>query len=76
MNRIGVVSTKTPEQTDKMIDSIFDEKTKKQLHHPVVLFGRYHCIARKPKCETCPIKKYCNYYEKSVSDSVLKAYKT
>ena len=61
MNRIGIVKTKTPEQTDVMIDTIFDNATKKVLHHPFVLFGRYHCTARKPKCSTCPVAKYCNY---------------
>lgn len=62
MNRLGVVDTKTPEQTDREIDRIFDEKTKQQLHHPVVLFGRYHCTARKPKCTSCKLQKYCKYY--------------
>lgn len=72
MNRLGLVTTKTPEQTDKKIDLLFDVATKKTLHHPVVLFGRYHCIARKPKCPTCPVKEYCRYYEKSVSEVVVK----
>lgn len=70
MNRIWIVSTRTPEQTDTAIDNLFDIETKKKLHHPVVLFWRYHCIARKPKCSTCPIAKYCNY-SKSLSDTVV-----
>lgn len=63
MNRVWVVRTKTPNQTDQEIDKIFDIQTKKRLHHPVVLFGRYHCIARKPLCSTCPIAKDCNYWK-------------
>ena len=62
LNRIGIVETKTPEETDKEIDILFDNKTKQKMHHPLVLFGRYTCIARKPKCETCPLKKKCAYY--------------
>lgn len=62
MNRLGVVDTKTPEQTDKKLDEVFETKTKRIIHHPLVLFGRYHCIARKPKCDTCPIAKNCKYY--------------
>jgi endonuclease-3 len=65
MNRIGIVKTKPPEQSDGMIDRIFDDRAKKVLHHPFVLFGRYHCTARKPKCSTCTIAKYCDY-EKSL----------
>lgn len=38
MNRLGIVHTKTPEQTDKMIDELFDVETKKRMHHPTVLF--------------------------------------
>ena len=65
MNRLGVVNTKTPEQTDKKLDEVFDIETKRIIHHPIVLFGRYHCIARKPKCETCKLQKECKYYKKT-----------
>lgn len=63
MNRIGIVATKTPEQTDKMIDAIFSKSQKKSIHHPCVLFGRYTCTARNPKCKICSIKKWCSYYK-------------
>ena len=65
MNRLGVVNTKTPEQTDKKLDEVFDIETKRIIHHPIVLFGRYHCIARKPKCETCKLQKECKYHKKT-----------
>lgn len=63
MNRIGIVETKMPEETDKKIDSIFSITEKKILHHPFVLFGRYECTARKPKCENCILQKKCAYYQ-------------
>lgn len=66
MNRIGIVKTKIPEQTDREIDRIFDNKTKQAMHHPIVLFGRYTCTARKPKCPTCPILKECKYEKKTL----------
>lgn len=28
-------------------------------HHRMIFFGRYHCLARQPKCETCPVFSYC-----------------
>lgn len=64
MNRLGIVDTDMPNQTDREIDRIFDTHTKQLLHHPLVLFGRYHCLARKPKCETCKLQKDCKYYQK------------
>lgn len=62
MNRIGIVDTKTPEQTDRALDTLMTEKEKKIMHHPIVLFGRYRCMARKPKCSDCSVQKYCRYY--------------
>lgn len=63
MNRIGIVKTKTPDETDKQIDILFDDEIKVRMHHPLVLFGRYTCIARKPKCESCPLQKKCTYFQ-------------
>lgn len=28
-------------------------------HHQLIFFGRYHCTARAPKCETCPLLADC-----------------
>ncbi|OIP52489.1 endonuclease III [Candidatus Gracilibacteria bacterium CG2_30_37_12] len=61
MNCIGIVRTKTPEETDKIIEKKLNYEQKLTIHHPLVLFGRYHCIARKPKCESCPIREMCDY---------------
>lgn len=30
-----------------------------RLHHQFVLFGRYYCTARNPKCIDCPLRKMC-----------------
>lgn len=35
-----------------------------RLHHQLVLFGRYHCTAKNPSCETCNLKSICKYYKK------------
>ncbi len=67
MNRIGIVQTGTPEQTDREIDRIFTLKQKKSFHHPCVLFWRYTCTARNPKCQSCTLKKWCAYYKKNIA---------
>ena len=28
-------------------------------HHTLIFFGRYHCTARAPKCEICPLLDLC-----------------
>lgn len=63
LNRLGFVTTKSPLETDKKISSYFSKHNHAMLHNTLVLFWRYHCIARKPKCETCPFQKKCRYYK-------------
>lgn len=46
VNRLGIVHTNTPIETDKQLDKILSINMKKKIHHPLVLFGRYHCTAR------------------------------
>ncbi len=72
MNRIGMVKTKSPLETDKRIEKIFSLEEKAVLHHPFVLFGRYHCTARNPKCTTCPIQEKCAYYKTHFSNDAAK----
>lgn len=35
-----------------------------QAHHQFIFFGRYHCLARNPKCDQCPLFDVCKYKEK------------
>ncbi len=66
LNRLWLVKTKTPNETDKKISKWFTKKNHGELHNTLVLFWRYHCTARKPKCLTCPFLKKCNYKEKNL----------
>ena len=63
LNRLGIVKTKTPLETDKEAAKILDKDATIKLHHSLIFFGRYHCTARKPKCEICPLKEICEYYK-------------
>ncbi len=40
-----------------------------RIHHQLVLFGRYTCIARKPLCDNCPFTEYCKEYKKIVKEN-------
>jgi endonuclease-3 len=35
-----------------------------QAHHQFIFFGRYHCLARNPKCNECPLFDVCKYKDK------------
>lgn len=39
----------------------FPQDTWSKLHHQLIFFGRYHCKAKAPLCEGCPLKAECRY---------------
>ncbi len=62
-NRIGLTSnSKTPLQTEKELIKYFPMELIHKAHHWLILHGRYVCVARSPRCETCGIKSACKYY--------------
>lgn len=61
-NRLGIVKTTSPKQTQKIINQVVPEKLKDQAHHLLILHGRYICKAAKPLCDKCSLTKFCNYY--------------
>ena len=66
LNRLWLVKTKSPNETDKKISKWFTKENHGMLHNTLVLFWRYHCTARKPKCSKCPFLEKCSYKEKNL----------
>lgn len=64
-NRLGVVAAKTPLECELALQKAIDKSKWGDFHHLLVLFGRYACPSRSPKCENCELKTYCNYYKKN-----------
>ena len=60
--RIGLAQGSTPEVVEKELLQIINKKWLMHAHHWLILHGRYICKARKPDCDICPVKKYCEYY--------------
>lgn len=61
--RIGLTTNaKTPLETEKQLVKYIPEELIPIAHHWLILHGRYVCIARKPKCESCGISQYCKYF--------------
>lgn len=59
----------SPEKTSELLEKLIPDNEKDIAHHGLVLFGRYHCLARNPKCDICKLKTICLYYKSSVSHS-------
>ncbi len=63
-NRIGLVqNAKTPLAVEKQLVKFIPNKMIRHAHHWLILHGRYICVARRPKCEICPLTHFCQYYE-------------
>lgn len=58
-NRLGIVKTDEPLQTSRELERIIPDTYKQNAHHGLILFGRYHCTARNPKCGDCPFVNWC-----------------
>ncbi len=67
-NRIGLVSTKTPDATGEKLLKVIPKKWRQHAHHWLILHGRYVCKARKPLCFSCPIVNYCQYTDKNLGN--------
>ncbi len=61
-NRFGFSNESDPEKIEKDLLKIFPEKYYKDINHLFVWHGRNCCISRNPKCNICPISKYCRFY--------------
>lgn len=46
---------------EKKLNKKFSPDKLARLHHQLVLFGRYHCMAKNPLCENCKLKNICRY---------------
>lgn len=62
-NRLWIVATKTPEKTSKLLEKVIPKQYKSMAHHSIILFWRYYCTARSPKCETCELQNICKRYK-------------
>lgn len=62
-NRLGLVKTKTPEQTEEKLRKDLPKKYWKVINNLFVKHGQQICKSN-PRCEECPITEYCENYKK------------
>ncbi len=64
-NRIGLVTTSKPEETEKELMKVIPEAWVITFHHYLLLHGRYTCKAKKPECADCTVSSICDYPAKN-----------
>ena len=64
-NRIGLSHEKGPEKIEQDLLKIFPKDSLKDINHLFIWHGRKTCDSRKPLCENCSVKNFCEYYKKN-----------
>ncbi|MEI6166596.1 MAG: endonuclease III [bacterium] len=58
-NRLGLLKTKTPAETETALRKLLPQKYWKTWNRYLVAFGQTLCTPLRPKCQGCPIYKDC-----------------
>lgn len=58
-NRLGLVNTKTPEETEAALKKILPEEYWREYNALMVMWGQNVCVPISPKCSTCAIVAWC-----------------
>ncbi|MEJ2259495.1 MAG: endonuclease III [Nitrosopumilaceae archaeon] len=67
-NRLGLVDTKTPEETEIELMKKIPKKFWLEINDTFVMYGQNICKPISPMCEVCKIKNSCKYFSsKNVS---------
>jgi len=62
-NRLGLVDTKTPEETEFELMKKIPKKYWLQINDTFVMYGQNICKPISPMCNICKIRKKCKYYK-------------
>jgi endonuclease-3 len=68
-NRLGLVETKTPEQTEIELAGMVDKKLWTKVNDTFVMYGQNICLPVKPNCKVCDLKNNCRYYSSRKASS-------
>lgn len=64
-NRTKLAMGKNVDQVEEKLLKVIPTEFKVDVHHWLILHGRYTCIARKPRCGACLIEDLCEFKDKT-----------
>lgn len=64
-NRTKFAMGKTVEKVEEKLLKVVPKEFKVDVHHWLILHGRYTCVARKPRCGACIIEDLCEFKDKT-----------
>ena len=63
-NRLGFISTKSPLESEMALRKDLPLEYWKTYNSILVAFGQNLCRPINPKCDVCPVNKYCDFFKK------------
>jgi len=63
-NRTRLAPGKNVLEVENKLQKVVPKAHQQDAHHLLILHGRYTCIARKPRCQSCVIEDLCEYRDK------------
>ncbi|MDO6542630.1 endonuclease III [Photobacterium sanguinicancri] len=60
-NRTKLAMGKNVDQVEEKLLKVVPKEFKVDVHHWLILHGRYTCVARKPRCGSCIIEDLCEF---------------
>ncbi|GAA0540478.1 hypothetical protein GCM10009098_05050 [Rheinheimera aquimaris] len=64
-NRTKLAPGKNVDEVEQKLLKVVPSEFKLDVHHWLILHGRYTCVARKPKCGSCIIEDLCEFKDKT-----------
>ncbi|WP_394184477.1 endonuclease III [Pseudoalteromonas tetraodonis] len=64
-NRTKLAMGKDVVAVEQKLEKVIPKEFKVDVHHWLILHGRYTCVARKPKCGSCIIEDLCEFKDKT-----------
>ena len=66
-NRLGLVNTRTPEQTEIDLSFTIHRKHWLKINQAFVMYGQNICTPLRPKCKLCDLKDVCKFYQNVIN---------
>ena len=64
--RLGLTRSDNPELVEHDLQQLLPKSQWTVVSQRLLLHGRYVCLARKPRCATCPVYRHCPWKEKGL----------
>jgi len=59
---LGLTKNTDPDKIEADLDALVPKRKRLLFSHLITFHGRAICIARRPRCDKCTIRRWCNWY--------------